>query len=77
MFRVASPGSLVLFIVPCFTQATFAEARVMKKQLGLPQLLQVDATHCRESKNCTGEAIWSIGRKPSGGPITCVGAYNP
>jgi len=28
---VASPGSLVLFIVPRFTQATFAKARAMKQ----------------------------------------------
>ena len=34
VFRVASPGSSALFIVPCFTQATFAKARAMKNNRG-------------------------------------------
>ena len=44
-FRVASPGSLVLFTVPCFTQATFAKARSYEKQLRrLPASAAVEST---------------------------------
>ena len=44
-FRVACPGSLVLFTVPCFTQATFAKARSYEKQLRrLPASAAVEST---------------------------------
>ena len=44
MFTVASSGSLVLFIVPRFTQATFAKPRAMENTEPAASVASMDAT---------------------------------
>ena len=68
VFRVASPGSLVLFIVACFTQTTFSKARAMKTSCRLtaakiclrpPCKLTVSSYLFARWRCCSGITIFS------------------